>query len=211
MPVITLETTVDASPAQAFAVLSDWRNNIRWEQELLEYAPLTPEPLSVGSRFRWLRRVARRHTAGEVVVTEYRPPRLLVTEILEGPFHFRTLIRLEPVGRTSTRLHAQLTVHPTGPLRLLTPVLTRTISRQATANLAALRTLIESVTAAAERPASRSVESFNHEADSDPGAAAIQDERDGVKQRVRRPDDAITEGEYSPTRRGRSWSLLVAR
>jgi hypothetical protein len=43
-PTVELDAVIDAAPSTVSDVLSDWRQNVLWEQELLAYSPATDEP-----------------------------------------------------------------------------------------------------------------------------------------------------------------------
>lgn len=144
MPTIRLNTIIGAPPGTVFSVLSDWRQRPRWERELRQYAPITPEPFGAGTRIHWVRALGAGQISGIVDITECDPPRLLVSEAPTGPMRFRTVARLAAtVDGTQTILHAELTVKPHGALRLLTPLVIRNVRRQATGNLQALKDLVE--------------------------------------------------------------------
>jgi uncharacterized protein YndB with AHSA1/START domain len=145
MPTLDLHVVLDVPPAAVFGVLTDWRANPLWERELRRYTLLSPEPLGVGSRLHWVRQIGPLRISGDLHITACDPPSLLISDIPAGPIPFRTIMRIEPTADGArTSLRAQLTMTPRGPLRIATPLLAWNLRRQATGNLEALKTLVES-------------------------------------------------------------------
>jgi hypothetical protein len=144
LPTVELYAVIDAAPSTVFDVLADWRKNVLWEQELLAYSPVTNEPLGVGTRMRWERRLGQRRISGESVVTSLVPGRLLVAEVPAGPVRFQSVIRLAPTADgTGTAVRAELTQRPRGLLRLLAVPMARALRIRATSNMQALKDLVE--------------------------------------------------------------------
>jgi uncharacterized protein YndB with AHSA1/START domain len=144
MPTVRVESTIAAPPDSVYNVLTDWRKNQLWELELRSYTPVTEDPFHVGSRMRWVREVNGRQVSGVQDVIELVPGRRVVTDIPTKPLRFRSVMQLEPVASGNrTLLRAELTMRPSGLLRLLTPVLIKNLRLQAITNLKALRDLVE--------------------------------------------------------------------
>lgn len=133
---------IDATPQNIFAVLSDGRNNPKWELELREYVPLTSTPFGVGTRFAWVREFSGFRTKGELEITESVPGKKLMSVSNVNGMAFESTVWLGPEGK-QTLVKVWLELRPPPLLSFLNPVLKRRLHRQGKMNFRALKDLVE--------------------------------------------------------------------
>jgi Polyketide cyclase / dehydrase and lipid transport len=110
---------------------------------LVESEPLDEGPPEVGSRFRDVFEDLGRRVELEAEVVGLDPPRLLAVHLVSDVFDATSTSRLEPSG-TGTRLRAEIeTTYTARAARLLAPAVTRHAQRRLEADLARLKTLVE--------------------------------------------------------------------
>jgi uncharacterized membrane protein len=132
----------DTTPERIFTVLSDGRNNPKWELELRDYVPLTSQPFGVGTRFAWVRVFSGFSTKGELEITESVPGKKLTSVSSVNGMNFESVVWLEPRGK-QTLVKVRLELRPPLFLKFLNPVLQRRLQRQGEMNLQALKQLTE--------------------------------------------------------------------
>jgi uncharacterized protein YndB with AHSA1/START domain len=135
----TLESRFDRSPADVFDYVSDPERLHTWQTNTV--SSVADGPMGVGTRLREVHRVpGGKELASVVEVSEFEPGSVLALRVVEGtPVHVR--ITLDPDGagtRMRFRAHGELT----GPMRLLQPVLGRTLKRQFAQQLATLERVL---------------------------------------------------------------------
>jgi uncharacterized protein YndB with AHSA1/START domain len=138
---IHAESTVQiARPVEAvFDFLADARNEPTWLPGARTVALQTPEPIGPGTRF-----AGEYAGAGAValeLVTFERPTRLTIRAIARI-VRFDDAITLTPEDG-GTRLRAVMDAQPRGPMRLLGPLMGRTMRRQFAANWLELKRFLE--------------------------------------------------------------------
>jgi uncharacterized protein YndB with AHSA1/START domain len=137
----TLESRFDRSPADVFDYVSDPERLSTWQTNTVSSVPLTGGPIRVGTQLREVHRApGGKELVSVVEVSEFEPGSVFALRVVEGtPVHLR--ITLDPDGagtRMRFRAHGQLT----GPMRLLQPVLGRTLRRQFAQQLATLERVL---------------------------------------------------------------------
>lgn len=138
------QSTVIGRPAKSvFAFVSDQTNAPRWQRGLTEVQRLTDGPVGVGTRHRFVRRLMGRQMAGENEYTRYEPGEFVAFKATSGGWPLEASYRVEQHGVRGTRLTAKLEIRPTGPFRLLEPLIAAALRRDVEANLAALKGLLE--------------------------------------------------------------------
>jgi Polyketide cyclase / dehydrase and lipid transport len=143
---IDIETTIDAAPADVFAIAADighWPDVIS-AIESIEL--LTPGAVGIGTRFRETRKMFGKSATEEMTVAEFAPPHRFVLTAHSHGTAYRTVHTLEPVG-AGTRLRVLFEVTPTSLLaRIMAPVgwlLLGTLKRQIAADLADMKRAAE--------------------------------------------------------------------
>ncbi|MGL4609409.1 MAG: SRPBCC family protein [Trueperaceae bacterium] len=135
---------IDATPKNIFAVLSDGRNNPKWELELREYVQLTSTPFGVGTKFAWVREFSGFRTKGELEITECVPGKKLVSASKVNGMAFESIVWLELQGK-QTLVSVRLELRPSVLLSFLNPLLKKRLQHQGEMNLKALKNLVEQI------------------------------------------------------------------
>jgi hypothetical protein len=135
-----------------FAYLAVRSNDALWMASVIESAWLdaeaadTAEPISIGRRGRMVLKMPGRRAAFIDEVTEYEPGRRIAHRTVHGPIPLCTACICDPVGRGGCRatVVGEVNPMPGGSLgHLAAPLLTRIIRRGFRADLARLKTIIE--------------------------------------------------------------------
>ena len=137
----TIESRFARSPADVFDYVSDPERLPTWQTNTISSVPLDDGPLRVGTRLREVHRgPGGKELVSVVEVSEFEPGSVFALRVVEGtPVHLR--ITLDPDGggtRMRFRAHGELT----GAMRLLQPVLARTLKRQFTQQLHTLERVL---------------------------------------------------------------------
>ena len=127
---------------QVFTYLAEPQKLALWQSNLVSMEPLTAGPLHAGSRFREVRVLRGRQSKIDSEVSDFEPYRRLATRTLGQP-HVTVsyALRAENGG---TRLTHEFTMETAGMMRLLEPVISRSIGKESDADLQRLKQLLES-------------------------------------------------------------------
>ena len=140
-------------PQDVFAYLAVRSNDALWMASVVESAWLdadaadAAEPIGVGRRGRMVMRLPGRRAQFIDEVTEYEPGKRIAHQTVEGPIPLRTACLCEAAGDDACRatVVGEVDRLPGGVLgQLAAPVLTRIVRRGFKADLARLRTILES-------------------------------------------------------------------
>ena len=148
----TIDTTIDRPVGEVFAYVTDPGKLATWQTNTVSAVQEGDGPLELGTRLREVHRAPGGKELESVVeVAELETDRVFALRVVEGtPIHLR--ITFEPADRGTLmklRAYGQLA----GPMRILQPLLGRTLKRQFTTHCANLKRVLEN--AAAEVPAAR--------------------------------------------------------
>jgi uncharacterized protein YndB with AHSA1/START domain len=125
-----------------FGFLTDPRNTVLWQPAVIEARRLTEEPIAVGSRFVYVRRLLGTDIPSTLEVTELVPPRRSAVRIVDGPVTGEGSYTLREVpGATELRLAYHL--EAAGFLRVAEQLVTRVLVREFEASLGHLKDLLE--------------------------------------------------------------------
>ena len=123
---VEVSTSIDRSPEQVFAFVSDVRNEPRWHTDILEAKLQGDGPVERGSQF-WVRvKPSMGVSEGTITVEDYRPPRETALRGVMGKMRVEVTHFVEPEGDGS-RFTRRIEVTPPGPAVLMTPVIKRMI------------------------------------------------------------------------------------
>ena len=143
MPSAEHTVTVGRPIDEVFAFVADGSNNPRWRSGVVEISR-TSDDDGLGATYRQvLTGPGGRRIDGDYRVTGYEPPRLLAFAVTAGPARPTGQFDLsepEP-GRTTVRF--RLDLQPTGLMRLMSPMVGRTM-RSEVAALDRLKAVLES-------------------------------------------------------------------
>jgi Polyketide cyclase / dehydrase and lipid transport len=125
-----VEVLVSRPQEDVFTFIEDARNRPRWDESVISEELTSPEPIGVGTTVRTRLRSMGREYEYTWKVVEHDPPNRMTIESTSGPFP-TTLVYQLGVHEGQTSLKFSVTGRPTGPLRLLQPM----IARKTQANL----------------------------------------------------------------------------
>jgi carbon monoxide dehydrogenase subunit G len=134
------EVWIEAPPEAVFDYLADARNEPAWLPGARSVTKATDGPVGLHTRFEG--EYAR---AGKVdlELVRFERPRALTIRAHSRMLDFDDAVELAPDGN-GTRLTARLTGSPTGLMRVLTPMIARTMTRQFGENWIHLKRALES-------------------------------------------------------------------
>jgi uncharacterized protein YndB with AHSA1/START domain len=148
----TIDTRIDRPVGDVFAYVTDPGKLASWQTNAVSAVHEGEGPLELGSRLREVHRApGGKELASVVEVAELEPDRVFALTVVEGtPVHLR--ITFEPAAR-GTLMKFRASGQLAGPMRILQPLLARTLKRQFTTHCANLKRVLEN--SPAEVPAAR--------------------------------------------------------
>jgi hypothetical protein len=128
---------------EAFAVLANLENDVKWHSAFVETRNTSGGSLSVGARFLVFEGLLGRRTGGTVYeVTEYEPNRIAAWKTVSGPLPLKFWRTFERVDG-GTRFAVKYEGEPRGFLKLAWPLITRLAKRQQGGDMRKLKELME--------------------------------------------------------------------
>jgi Polyketide cyclase / dehydrase and lipid transport len=128
---------------EAFAVLANLENDVKWHSAFVETRNTSGGSLGVGARFLVFEGFLGRRTGGTVYeVTEYEPNRIAAWKTVSGPLQlkfWRTFERFDDGTRFAVRYEGE----PRGFLKLAWPLITRFAKRQQGGDMRKLKELMD--------------------------------------------------------------------
>ncbi len=140
MQVIENVVDVDRDPGAVFDYCSDMRTEAEWNPALRAVSLLTPEPVGPGSRFDVRARGFGRST---MEVVEFHRPVSWTARTVDAALPARLVGTVEPRGAHAARLTMRIELGPTGPLRLLGPVVAVVVGHTARGNVRRIKQALE--------------------------------------------------------------------
>ncbi len=139
----TVGTEIGRRPAEVFAYVTDPAKLATWQTNTISAVADTDRPVGLGTRVREVHRApGGRQLASLVQVSEYEPDRLFAPRTLDGPLPITARITFEPT-KFGTRLQFAAHGQPSGPMRLVQPLLQLTLKRQFAGYCATLKQVLE--------------------------------------------------------------------
>jgi uncharacterized protein YndB with AHSA1/START domain len=126
---------------QVFAFLVDTSKLSTWQSNLIKSEPLTEGPLRTGSRFREIRRINNKEEEIEGEITALEPNKLLETKTVTKP-QARVSYALDP-EQGGTRLKYKFVLETSGLMRLLEPMIAKSIKADSEADFKTLKRILE--------------------------------------------------------------------
>ena len=127
---------------EAFAVLANLENDVKWHKELVESRNTSGGSNGVGATFLFAGEFLGRRMETLWEVTEYEPNRIAAWKTVSGPLRmkfWRTFERVESGTRFAFRYEGEAR----GFLKLAWPLITRIARRQHEGNMGKLKELME--------------------------------------------------------------------
>lgn len=127
---------------EVFAFVADQTNAASWQSGILEVRRLTDGPPAVGTRHTFTRTLIGRRMTGENEYVAFEPGRRVAFRTTSGPALLASYeVAAVPEG---SRLTATMELDVSGIMSLAEPLVARALSRDVVANLARLRSILES-------------------------------------------------------------------
>jgi uncharacterized membrane protein len=137
-----LSITINRPIEEAFAVLANLENDVKWHSAFVEIRNTSGGSLGVGGRFLVFEGLLGRRTGTVYEVTEYEPNRIAAWKTVSGPLQlkfWRTFERVEDGTRFAVRYEGEAR----GFLKLAWPLITRFAKRQHEGDMGKLKELME--------------------------------------------------------------------
>ena len=141
---VVTETVIRRPRDQVAAYAADPGNAPEWYANIDSVEWRTRPPVAVGSRMDFVARFLGRRLAYTYQVTDLVPGERLVMRTAQGPFPMETTYIWQSLDPGSTRMILRNRGRPSGFSRWAAPVLASGVRRANRADLARLRTLLES-------------------------------------------------------------------
>ena len=142
MPHAEHTVTVSRPPRDVFDYLAEGTHNREWRTGVLEISR-TSAADGQGATYRQvLAGPGGRRIDGDYQITGFEPPRRLEFQVTAGPARPVGLFELTENADESTRVRFSLDLKPTGLMRLMTPMITKTMQREV-AQLDNLKAILE--------------------------------------------------------------------
>ena len=126
---------------EVFVFLADPAKQPAWQSDLIEIEQLTAGPMRVGTRIREVRRLGRRPTAYQAEVSAFEPDKRFALRVIAGP---RVALSYSfEAEEGGTRLRYQFVMHTGGLMRLLEPLILRSLRKQSGLDFARLKGILE--------------------------------------------------------------------
>ena len=126
---------------QVFAFLVDTSKLSTWQSNLIKSEPLTEGPLRTGSRFREIRRINNKEEEIEGEITALEPNKRLETKTVTKP-QAKVSYSLNP-EQGGTRLRYKFVLETSGLMRLLEPIIAKSIKADSEADFKTLKRIFE--------------------------------------------------------------------
>lgn len=129
MPQVHGEIIINRPVQDVFDFVADERNEPRYNPEMTECELLTEEPIGQGSRFHAQMSMRGKPVQMAIEFTDFQRPRLLASASHLSTMEIEGRLTFDPVPQ-GTRMAWFWELHPKGPLKLLSPLVTRMGRRQ---------------------------------------------------------------------------------
>jgi uncharacterized membrane protein len=143
MITLELSTLIDRPVPNVFAFLSNPLNLPKWQANVKEVRALSPGPTAPGSAFDVRSEMLGRKIEGRMEIAELENGETLAFKMTAGPVQLQIHITFKTVG-TGTKLAFNAQAEPGGLFKMAEGVLAGQVKSQMEANLARLKTVLES-------------------------------------------------------------------
>jgi uncharacterized membrane protein len=145
MPVdVSTETTIDRPIREVADYAADPSNAPAWYVNIESVEWVTPPPVQVGSRVKFVARFLGRRLAYTYEFVELVPGARLVMRTAQGPFPMETTYTWSAAGDGTTRMTLRNRGEPAGFSKMVAPFMRRAMRRANRKDLARLRSILES-------------------------------------------------------------------
>ncbi len=139
----TIETEIARPVAEVFAYVADPTKLPSWQTNTVSAVPENDGPIGLGTRLREVHRgPGGKQLESLVEISELEPDRTFALRVLEGPLPIHARIAFEPTAR-GTRMRFTAHGQPSGPMRLVQPILRIALKRQFGEHCKTLKQVLE--------------------------------------------------------------------
>jgi uncharacterized membrane protein len=143
MSVVEQSVLINQTAPSIFAYISDFRNDPKWQEGIVDAKANPDGPATVGTQVRTVRRFMGQRVESTAQVTELEPDKRMVLKSLSGPFPFLAQITLEPV-ESATKVIFHVEIEPKGFFKLAEGMLAGNMKKDLEGSLANLKDQMES-------------------------------------------------------------------
>ncbi len=142
---VTIETEIERPPADVFAYATDPAKLPTWQTNTVSAEVEGGGPVALGARLREVHRgPGGRELSSVVAVTAHDPGRRFELHVVEGALPVDADLHFVPThDGAATHLSFRAHGQPTGPLRMIQPLLARTLRKQFAADCERLKQAVE--------------------------------------------------------------------
>jgi carbon monoxide dehydrogenase subunit G len=138
-----LGVLIDRPVSQVYAFLTNPLNLPRWQANVKDIKALSPGAAGVGSAFSVVSEMLGRRIEGRMEIVGMEPDRSFTFKMTAGPMHLQIKADFKTVG-TGTKLALNAQAEPGGLFKLAEGALAGQVKSQMEANLARLKSVLES-------------------------------------------------------------------
>jgi len=137
--------TINRPAADVFKALTNFDSYTEWMSGVIESKILTPAPMGVGSKYRFVSTFMGQKIESEGEITEFDPPKRYAWKSLKGPFPMEATTTFESAGN-STTVKIASKAEFSGFFKLAEGMVVSQGMKQAETDYAKLKALIEAGT-----------------------------------------------------------------
>ena len=139
----TVQTEIARPPKEVFAYATDPTKLSTWQTNTISALAEDDRPIGLGTRVREVHRApGGKQLASLVEVSEYEPDRVFALRMLEGALRIHARITFEST-ELGTRVQLDAHGQPSGPMRLVQPLIRLTLKRQFAGYCETLKQVLE--------------------------------------------------------------------
>jgi carbon monoxide dehydrogenase subunit G len=139
---LDLGTLIDKPVKDVFAFVTNPNNMPKWNSAVVSMQQITPDPVSMGTKFKSVGEMMGRRIEGEMQVVAFEPDSKYGFQMNAGPVQVNVLLNFKTVG-TGTKLSLNAQGNPGGLFKLAEPVMAGRVKSLMEENLARLKSVLE--------------------------------------------------------------------
>lgn len=139
---VSAAVLVERPRSEVASFASDPANDTKWIGGIKEVRVATPAPFGVGTRVERIAYFRKKRVDYVLEVVAYEPGALVDMKSVKAPFEMRVTYRFEDaLGGTRASIH--IGGGPKGPIRLIAPIVRRTVLKSIAKDLVNLKGILE--------------------------------------------------------------------
>jgi ribosome-associated toxin RatA of RatAB toxin-antitoxin module len=140
---VEVTVRVERPAPEVFAVVSDVRNNPRWQGGMVSCEWTSPPPRGLGATYDQTARFLGRDIVSRFVVDEFEPGRVIRVRTVQSPFPIVETRRVEPEGGSACRVTAIVGGDASGFFAIAGPLLRLMVARSVRSDYRRLARMLE--------------------------------------------------------------------